>query len=175
MHDWSKKAKENKISLFAYYLHSSMKVINSISEFKYRLIDGNVYELEKINAGGTISRKDNTFAFIYVEYDEDFNVFKNRLEREVELVHSSVGLRLNADDCKVDLIRHTTIPWVSFTHLLHPTQLNNEDTVPKISFGKIFELNGEKYLPVSVEAHHGLVDGYHVGRYFAEFEQLLDS
>lgn len=168
------KVKENKYSLFAYYLHSSMKAVNTIREFKYRIIDNEVFELEKINAGSTILREDKTFGFIYVEFDEDFNIFNNRLKSEINEVKISSGLRLNNEDIKTDLIRHTTIPWVSFTSLLHPTHFNNTDSVPKISFGKIFESDKEMFLPVSVEAHHGLIDGYHIGEYFRMFEEILN-
>lgn len=166
-------AKENNLSLFAYYWHKSMVAVNSIKEFKYRIIDDKVYELDTINAGTTIIRQDHTFAFIYVQYDADFNLFNERLQAEIAEVRNSTGLRLDKENDEVDLIRHTTIPWVSFTSILHPKHHDNKDSIPRISFGKIFELNGEKYLPVSVEAHHGLLDGYHIGNYFELFERLL--
>lgn len=168
-------SKENSWSLFAYYWHKSMVAVNSIKEFKYRIIEDKVYELDSINAGTTIIRDDKTFAFIYVQYDDDFNLFNERLQAELAEVRNSKGLRLNEENDKVNLIRHTTIPWVSFTAILHPKNNDNKDSIPRISFGKIFELNGEKYLPVSVEAHHGLLDGYHVGKYFELFEELLNS
>lgn len=167
------EAKEFGRSLFAHYLHCSLTVANNIPEFKYRIIDDMVFELEKINAGATVSREDHTFAFIFAEYDADFDVFNKKLKKEIEEVKNSTGLRLNNDDIKLDLIRYTTLPWVKFTSLLHPTNFDNNDSVPRISFGKIFEKQGGKYLPVSVEAHHGLMDGYHIARYFEEFENLL--
>lgn len=166
-------AKEKNLSLFAYYWHKSMMAVNRIKEFKYRIIENKVYELDVINAGTTVIRDDKTFAFIYVQYDDDFTLFNERLQAEITEVRNSTGLRLDEKNETVDLIRHTTIPWVSFTSILHPKPNDNTDSIPRISFGKIFELNGEKYLPVSVEAHHGLVDGYHVGKYFALFEELL--
>lgn len=169
-----KTAKENNYPLFAFYLHKSIIAVNSVKELKYRIIDDAVYELDKINAGTTISRADNTFAFAYVEYDENFNVFNDRLKHEIEEVKNSSGLRLNNDNVKIDLIRYTTIPWLSFTALLHPTNLNNKESVPRISFGKIFEKDGERFLPTSVEAHHELVDGYHVAEHFRIFEELLN-
>lgn len=168
-------AKLNKWSFFALYLHQSMKVVNDIQAFKLRIIEDKIYELPQINAGATISRKDNTFAFIYTEYHKDFQTFCDNLNKEIEEVHHSTGLRLNDDDVKVDLIRHTTLPWVSFTSILHPTNFNTKDSVPKISFGGLFEQNGEMYLPISVEAHHGLVDGYHISHYFKELEKNLSN
>ena len=34
---------------------------------------------------------------------------------------------------------------------------------------------GKKYLPVSIEAHHGLVDGFHLAKYLSEFQRQLDK
>ena len=42
-------------------------------------------------------------------------------------------------------------------------------------FGKMFEDGGRRKLPFSVEVHHALMDGYHVGKYFELFQQKLDS
>ena len=46
------------------------------------------------------------------------------------------------------------------------------DSCPKISFGKITEENNIKSMPVSVHAHHGLVEGFHVGQFFKSFQDL---
>ena len=88
---------------------------------------------------------------------------------------NSRGLRLNDDDIKKDLIRHSTIPWTSFTGLLHPTNFDRTESVPKITFGKFSIREGKKYLPVSIEAHHGLVDGFHLAKYLSEFQRQLDK
>ncbi|HCA99658.1 MAG TPA: chloramphenicol acetyltransferase [Porphyromonadaceae bacterium] len=170
-----KEAKEKQVSFFAYYMHKSIAAVNSIPEFKYRIIDNEIYEVDKINVGTTLGRDDQTFAFAYVEYDEKFDIFNESLKAEIESVKNSTGLRFHKEHLRVDLIRYTTIPWLNFTAVLHPTNFNEKDSVPRISFGKMFEENGELFLPVSVEAHHGLMDGYHVCQYFKEFENLLNA
>ncbi len=170
-----KLAKEKNISFFAWYFHKSIVAANSIAEFKLRIIDNKVYQLDQNHAGSTIARDDHTFAFSYIEYDEDFDVFNSRLQTEIEAVKNSSGLRLDPGKNNVEYIRYTTIPWVSFTQIIHPSNLDGTDSVPRISFGKFFEKDGEKFLPVSVEAHHGLMDGYHISEFFRIFEELLNE
>jgi chloramphenicol O-acetyltransferase len=46
-----------------------------------------------------------------------------------------------------------------------------EDSVPKIIFGKYEVEGGRVRLPVSVEVHHALMDGVHVGRYFERLQE----
>ncbi len=165
-------AKDNNISFYAWYLFHSLKVAHAVKELRYRIINEKVYEVESMHAGSTIAREDHTFAFSLIHYDEDFEVFCQNLKAEKEAVKNSTGLRVNTDR-GVNLIRYTTVPWVSFTGMLHPTNFKTGDSIPRISFGKMFEDRGEKYLPVSVEANHGLVDGYHIGEYFRLFEESL--
>ena len=168
-------AKENAISFFAHYLHKSMIAVNSVDELKYRIADDKVVSFEKINAGATIGRDDGTFGFIFVNFSDDFETFNTDLQDEIKAVKNSTGLRLNNDDIKKDLIRHSTIPWHSFSGLLHPTNLDPSESVPKITFGKFQTKEDKKYLPVSIEAHHGLVDGFHFAKYLAEFQRQLNK
>ena len=168
-------AKENGNSFFAHYLHKSMIAVNSVEELRLRIVDNKVALFEKINAGATVGRADGTFAFIFVNFSDDFETFNKELQNEIQTVLNSTGLRLNDDDIKKDLIRHSTIPWTSFTGLLHPTNFDRTESVPKITFGKFSIREGKKYLPVSIEAHHGLVDGFHLAKYLSEFQRQLDK
>lgn len=168
-------AKENGNSFFTHYLHKSMIAVNSVEELRLRIVDNKVALFEKINAGATVGRADGTFGFIFVNFYDDFETFNKELQNKIQTVLNSTGLRLNDDDIKKDLIRHSTIPWTSFTGLLHPTNFDRTESVPKITFGKFSIREGKKYLPVSIEAHHGLVDGFHLAKYLSEFQRQLDK
>lgn len=165
--------KESKISFFSYYLYKSMVAVNTIKELKLRIIGDDVYELDTVHAGTTIARKDGTFAFAFIPFKSSFEEFNDELMKETMAVNESKGLRLNNDDTKKDLIRHSVFPWYSFTGLSHPFNANSKDSVPKITFGKFKAKKDKLYLPVSVEAHHGLVDGFHIAQYLEEFERRL--
>ena len=167
-------AREKGRSFFASYLHKSMIAVNSIEELKYRIVDDKVLCFDTIHAGATVVRDDGTFAFVFIPFSHDFRAFNAALQGEIEAVRRSSGLRLNDDDVKKDLVRHSTFPWHTFTGLLHPTNFNHKDTVPRITFGKFSTRNDEKMLPVSIEAHHGLVDGFHIAKYLDEFQRQLD-
>ncbi len=169
-----KNSKENEQSFFANYLHKSMIAVNSVDELKYRIIDNEIIEFDKIHAGVIIGREDETFGFGFVNFSSDFETFKAELENEILAVKNCSGLRLNNDDIKKDLIRHSTLPWNSFSGLLHPTNFNQKESVPKITFGKFIIREGKKMLPISIEAHHGLVDGFHIAKYLNEFQNQLN-
>lgn len=168
-------AKENGYSFFATYLHRSMVAVNTVDELKLRIVDNQVVLYDAIHAGTTIGRADGTFGFAFIPFSDDFNTFNKIMQEEIEDVQRTSGIRMNNGELGKDLIRHSTIPWNSFSALLHPTSYNNSESVPKITFGKFSIRDGKKFLPVSVEAHHGLADGIHIARYLEEFQRQLDQ
>jgi len=166
-------AKENGISFFAYYLHKSMVAVNSVDELKLRIVDNQIILFDEVHGGSTIGRADGTFGFSFFHYSEDFETFNEGLQKEIKSVQNSTGLGISNDVLPINHIRHTTIPWRSFSALLHPTNFDPKECIPKITFGKFSIRDGKKYLPVSIEAHHGLADGIHLAKYIEEFERQL--
>jgi len=167
-------AKENNESFFAHYLHKSMKAINSVEEFGYRIVNDEVVAFDIVHVGSTIARNDGTFGFSYFEYSDDFQIFNKNLQKEIDEVQNSIGLRIRNEELPPNHIRHSTMPWTHFTGLLHPTDFDPKESIPKIVFGKFSEKNGRKMLPVSVEGHHGLMDGFHLAKYLEEFQNQLN-
>jgi chloramphenicol O-acetyltransferase type A len=74
-----------------------------------------------------------------------------------------------------NVIHYSAIPWLNFTGLSHARRFAFPDSCPKISFGKVTEVAGRLQMPVSIHAHHALMDGYHVGQYVDRFQELLES
>jgi chloramphenicol O-acetyltransferase type A len=67
----------------------------------------------------------------------------------------------------------TAIPWVSFTSFSHPMTLHPADSIPRFAWGKFFEDTGLLKMPLSVQGHHALMDGIHMGKFYAEVQDYL--
>ena len=159
------------VSLTCHYF--ALRIANEIEPFRYRLRDERVLIHEVIHGGTTVLMPNETFVFAYFKYEEDFARFIVAAHHEVEIVRTGDGrLRPEASD---DRIHFTTLPWVSFTSFAHARKYDPKDSVPKIAFGK-FAREGERLLlPISVEVHHALMDGLHVGRYLTRLEEALSE
>lgn len=168
--------KENNLSFSLGNLFYSLQTTNEIREFRFRLKDEKLVEYSKIHATQTILQTDETFSFCYFELKENIFEFdeagKKAVEKYKQLKTFDVETR------RIDLIYYSVIPWVSFTSFKHAGRFDNRQTVPRMVFGKVFEENKRRKMPHSVEVHHALVDGFHVGKYFnrlqEKFENLLD-
>ena len=168
-------AKKNNISFFAYYLHKTLEAANSLEEFKYRIIDNEVFICKEIHAAATIAREDGTFAFSFTEFNPDFTIFHDSLSSEIDSVQNSTGLRFNEDAKRIDGMHISSFPWHKLTGLTHSRDLKRKDSVPKITFGKTYVQDSAMKLPIAINVHHALMDGFHVAQFLDRFQELLDN
>jgi chloramphenicol O-acetyltransferase type A len=166
-------AKAQGISFFLYYLHASLTAANETTAFRYRILDNEVWLFETIHASPTINRPDGTFGFAYMDFMTDRESFIRAAQLEIERVQQSSGLipALSGEN----VIHYSSIPWIRFTALSHARSFRHRDRLPKISFGKMTDGNGKLTMPMSVHAHHALMDGFQVGQYIERFQVLLNK
>lgn len=167
--------KENDVSFFLYYMYQSIKAVNRVENFRYRIIDGQVYLFDVVHPSTTVARKDNSFGFALFEYSDSFGAFSINAKEKIAEVQTYSGLRIEENAQRVDVVHCTTVPWFSFTGVKHEKSIRCGESIPKFAYGKYFEQAGRRLLPVSINAHHGLVDGYHVARYLDLFQDGLDK
>ncbi|WP_252242664.1 chloramphenicol acetyltransferase [Clostridium sp. ZS2] len=168
-----KYIKENELPFFISILYASTKTANSIKEFKLRIRGDKVIEHETVNPSFTIITDEEVFSFCRSNYTDNFNEFKTNTLKEIEKVKNNISIE--DEPGQDDLVYITSIPWVSFTNITHPIQMNPVDSIPRIAWGKYFEEGGNIKLPISVDVHHALVDGVHIGQYFNIIQEILDN
>lgn len=168
-------AKELNVSFFIYYLHKTLVAVNSVENFKYRIADDKIYINDHIDASATIGREDGTFGFSLIEYNPDFNLFKENALAEIERIQNTTGLFTRSFDDD-NLIHFSAIPWINFTSISHARSYTFPDSCPKISFGKmITSETGKRTISMSVHVHHALMDGLHVGQFIDRFEEEMNK
>jgi len=158
-------------SFFLTYMYQCIRAVNMVENFRFRLIDGEVWVFDRVHGSSTVGRSDGTFGFGFFEYTDDFGSFVRKAEAEIAAVQNCGGLRVNENARRLDVVHCTTLPWFSFSGFRHERSFGRDECIPKFAFGKFFEVNGKRLLPVSVSVNHGLVDAFHVGQ-FLEFFQL---
>lgn len=159
------------ISLALHYV--ALRAANEIEPFRYRLRDGKVLVHEIVHGGTIVLQPNESFNFAYFDYQTDFREFIADAQQSVDEARRE-NKPLNPDPSE-NRIHFTVLPWISFTSFAHARNLGREESIPKIAFGKFFEENGRTLLPFSVEVHHALMDGLHVGRYVARVQELVDT
>ena len=158
-------------SVMLTYHYFALRAANEIEPFRYRLQDGKVIIYDVIHGGTTVMLPNENFTLAFLEYEKDFAPFIARADQSVKYALS--GNAPFEPNARVDMIHCTTLPWVSFTSFAHARNWQTEDSVPKLAFGKFTKVDGQTFLPFSVEVHHALMDGLHVGRYVNRVQEML--
>lgn len=160
-------------SFFLHYLYRALKAANSVEEFRYRILNGDVILHDEASVSTTINRPNGTFGFCYFDYNTDENIFIANAQKAICEVQQTEGLTPSQPGASE--IHFSAIPWVDFTSLSHARSFTFPDSAPKVSFGKVTEKDGTKTMAVSIHIHHGLADGFHVGQFVEKFQALLNE
>ena len=163
-----RKRPDASVSLAYHYL--ALRIANEVEPFRYRLRDGKVLVHDVIHGATTVLLSNESFAFAYFDYTADYRKFSADAQGVITEVKREGRFKSRPSD---DLIHFTTLPWVSFTSFSHARNWGQEDSVPKITFGKFTNEGKRVLMPFSVEVHHALMDGLHVGRYLTRLEAAL--
>ena len=166
------------------------KTANNIPTFRYRIRGDQIVEHESVHPSFTVKTDaDEVFSFCTVEYDSTFETFKLSALRQINRMKTDPSFE--DEPGRDDYLFLSAIPWVSFTFLQHAMHYSPVDSVPRMAWGKIFDepartdvqagepvptsssRSGKKKMPLSVMAHHALVDGAHMGRYFELIQAYL--
>lgn len=153
-------------------LYLATLAANDIEAFRLRLRGEAVWRHDIVHAGSTVLRNDDTFGFGYFEFTPSFGAFQKDGRQTLDRVKASTGAL--DDQPRDDVIYFSVLPWIPFTSFQHAHRGGGDDSNPRIVFGKRHETSGRHIMPVSVEVHHALADGLHVGRFVERLQGVFD-
>lgn len=67
------------------------------------------------------------------------------------------------------------IPWASFEGFNLNLQKDYDFLQPIFTMGKYYEENDKILLPLAIQMHHAVCDGFHICRFINELQELLNS
>ena len=165
--------KKHHFSLTVAFIYLVSRTANAFPAFRQRIRDNEVVEHEVVHPSATILSKDDLYSFCYIPYEADFPKFHEDGNRRIKAVQEHPILE--DEPGMDDLIFVSALPWIAFTSISHPIHMHPVDSIPRFSWGKYSEDANKISIPVSVQVHHGLMDGYHVGLYYQHLQELCDS
>ena len=67
------------------------------------------------------------------------------------------------------------IPWTTFEGFNLNLKKGYEYLLPIFTMGKYYEERGRYILPLAIQVHHAVCDGFHVCRFINELQDLIDE
>lgn len=146
---------------------------NGLPHFRRRIREGQMVEHEVVHPSFTVPTRDSeAFSFCTVPFQGFAPDFLAEAQAIQERMYDSPSFE--NEPGRDDYLFLSAIPWVAFTSFQHAMSIP-ADSVPRIVWGKYHVDRGKTWMPLSVQVHHAIMDGRHVGAYFDAVQRELDG
>lgn len=171
------EAKKHELSFYCAMIHTAVKAALEIKNFKYRVVDGKPFMCEQLTPVFTyLPKGEEQFYLVSQPYEADMKAFCHKAKAKAEAMKNDSSHAYMHGKDEVEILYMSCIPWIRYTHFIRTFKDADEDNIPRISWGKYAEnKDGRIVMPLSVQVHHALMDGYHVGMYFERLEACLNT
>lgn len=162
----------NKVKLYPLLIYVISKAVNKYEEFRTAINGrGEIGVWETLSPCYTVFHKDSeSFSNIWTEWNDDLNLFLSNFEQD-----SKRFGQIDRIDAKpntpANVFPISSLPWTTFTGFNLNIFADGTYLLPIFTYGKYFK-DGNRYLiPLSIQVHHAVCDGFHVSRLINEIQQ----
>ncbi|WP_224816529.1 chloramphenicol acetyltransferase [Hasllibacter sp. MH4015] len=147
--------------------------IHAVPELLMRFRGDRVVRHDAVELSMTVPTKAGSFNYAYVPFHADFATFDARTKALIDEAAQKTDLAANSGE-RDDLAYLSCMPWLDYTSLSNAMP-GPEDCIPRVGWGKITQVGARFSMPMTLEVHHALADGAHVGAYFAAVQGAINT
>lgn len=161
------------LSFYFALVHACTETADAIENFRYRFVGREVFLLER-NVPVIVHLQPGAEQFVMFRQEMcgDMDTFCRRAREQADA--AVPGERLDRGD-DLSVISFSCMPWVDYSAMVRTIMRDGVDCNPKITWGRYTTKDGRTTLTLSVQVHHGLVDGLHAGRFYQRLSERLDA
>ena len=160
--------------LYPVMLHCLTTLVNRHSEFRTALDGaGRLGVYDAMLPCYTIFHPDTeTFSNLWTEYSPDLDAFCRAYEEDLS-AYGGIHRFCAKPDPPENCFTVSIMPWAAFEgfHLHLPK--GNAYLLPIFTMGKYVEENGRWLLPLAIQVHHAVCDGFHACRFANELQDMV--
>ncbi|HCX50830.1 MAG TPA: type A chloramphenicol O-acetyltransferase [Bacillus sp. (in: Bacteria)] len=164
------------IKFYPVFIYLISRVVNNHKKFRTCFNDEGVlgYWEEMIPSYIIFHKDDKSFSSIWTDYSGDFRTFYKNYEDDMRCYASVHGF-FTKENIPPNVFPISSIPWTSFTGF--NLNINNDENflLPIITCGKYFNEGNKVMLPVSLQVHHSVCDGYDASQFIEDLQQLSNT
>jgi len=165
--------KKKNYSLYYSLCYIFTKVMIGLPDFRYRLLNNEIVQYEKLHPRMLVAAKDGTFSEAAVNYKDSLSEFDFIAKEIAKSAEEKPGI-LEADQHK-NQVYYSSTPKVSFTSLTHISENDSNNVIPKICFGKFHEKHGKIFIPAGIQVNHIFIDGNHLGLLAEKVQYIFNN
>ena len=150
------------------------KAVNGRAEFRYGWKDGDLVRWDYVSPYyADFHGEDERFVKLVTEYSGDLYEFHARFLADRERYKD-----LRAFDLKEippNTFDVSCLPWVRYRSFDIHVFDEGRYLAPVVTWGRFETENGKTVMPLSVNIHHAVADGWHLSRLFADVQEIINT
>lgn len=150
------------------------KAVNGRAEFRYGWKDGDLVRWDYVSLYyADFHGEDERFVKLVTEYSGDLSEFHARFLADRERYKD-----LRAFDLKEippNTFDVSCLPWVRYRSFDIHVFDEGRYLAPVVTWGRFETENGKTVMPLSVNIHHAVADGWHLSRLFADVQEIINT
>lgn len=168
--------KNKLMKLYPAMLYYISTVVNHHPEFRTAINDsGELGVYSEMLPCYTVFHKDTeTFSNIWTEYSSDFNTFSVAYENDMRKYGNKQGM-IGKPNAPENTFPVSMIPWSTFEGFNLNLQKGYDYLIPIFTMGKYYQEDGRTILPLAIQVHHAVCDGFHICRFANELQELING
>lgn len=167
--------KAHGYSFYLSFLHAAALAADSVPAFRQRILDGGIVEYARCDTSHTELLDDGTYCYCTLTHDPAQRLAGYLAYAEQTRLQCRKNASIDEDEDVLGQYFISTLPWLHYTELRQPTAGGDESN-PRISWGKFEEdWRGRQMMPVTVLAHHALVDGVHIAAFYENLNRTVSE
>lgn len=167
-------AKKKDVDFYPLMLWVVSKTVNAHDEFKYSWdTEGNLIKWDYVSPSYTdFHSEDETFTKMVTEYSEDLFAFCSRIQADRERYQND---RAVLENQPLNFFDVSCLPWVKYRHFDVHVFDEGKFLAPVVTWGKYEQENGRLMMPLTLNIHHAVADGFHLSRFFNEVQDRINT
>ena len=163
------------LKLYPALIYMVARAVNDRREFRMDVVDGVLGYYDSVDPSYTVFHADTqTFSSVWTEYTPDFRAFYERYLDDTARWGDVRKLDAKPGGGR-NFINISSVPWLAFTGFNLNLQSDFDYLLPIFTFGKYAEEGDKTRLPLSIQAHHAVADGFHTARLIADMQAWADG
>ena len=165
--------KREGCSFYLAFMRVAARAANAVPQLRQRIRDGSIVEYDACGTSHVELREDETYGYCTLYHDMPWAEYLRSAEAARRRCRENPSIE--EEDEVEGLYFITSLPWLHYAQLIQPTAGGDESN-PRISWGRFDQdWRGRWMMPVTLMAHHALVDGVHVAAFFRNVESEIKN
>lgn len=169
-----KYLRKKSLRFYASFTWIISKCINNQKEFRMGYdIDRNLGYFDRISPSYSVLNEDTKIMNdLFTEYDECFSNFYKEMINCLDKYKKDSKF---STEFKPNFFIVSCLPWIEYSSFNVNNHGDESFLFPMVTWGKFVSENDKTLIPVTIQVHHAVADGYHCGEFFKNLEEIVNN